>query len=461
MQDLDMLDAEIVGLPMASPRGGAGGGGAAPGPRPAPAGPAPTPAGPVLSPRGFATPRSVSPGGGGDFVHASTNPGRSFSGRRFQVGPAPASSGPVVVVTPAAGPVPGDLSFAAAMNPGAQRSSAQSGPGSYPAGSPQPPPPTPPAAPVARVTIQPPSGPVTAGTTQPLFAQAFDAAGTLVTPLAPPAWTASTGGFIDPAGNFGANTPGMYQVTAVVDGISATTSVMVQPDMSQQAPPPPPSGGDQGTAPADSGPDDSYQDSGSGYEDQGPADYAADSGSDDDSPRLYAGDEAEDEGDSGAYEGEDEDPMEDLDMLDAEMVGEAAFGDNMVAQWKADQAAAPAQPAPAPVPAAIASGNRDENALTDLEFFARHPERGGARIEKGDKALAKEWIQIRDDVVRPALLRAGTPVRAPGVSAPAPVPGSNAAVAVQVAADNKRNQLIGAGLGLLALLGIGTAWATH
>ena len=58
---------------------------------------------------------------------------------------------------------------------------------------------------------------------------------------------------------------------------------------------------------------------------------------------------------------------------------------------------------------AIAAGNRDENALTDLEFFSRHPERNGKKIAVGEKDAAKEWLQIRDAVVRPARPRSAWP----------------------------------------------------
>lgn len=185
---------------------------------------------------------------------------------------------------------------------------------------------------------------------------------------------------------------------------------------------------------------------------------------------------------------------DDLDLLDAELIGED-FGDNMVAAFHAQAPPAPpAQgglldgltaaydaargyffpkpeaPAPSPVPGAIAAGNRDENALTDLAFNARHPERGGAKIQPGDKDLAKEWTQLRDTVVRPALARAGGgaphPAASPAASlasspVSAPPSGSNAAVAAQVAADTKRKQQIGLALGALAVLGIGTALITR
>lgn len=55
---------------------------------------------------------------------------------------------------------------------------------------------------------------------------------------------------------------------------------------------------------------------------------------------------------------------------------------------------------------AILSGNRDANSLTNLIFFARHPERQGRRIEKAEPNYAQlrdEWIAIRDQQVLPAL----------------------------------------------------------
>src|SRR3954452_25440357 len=58
---------------------------------------------------------------------------------------------------------------------------------------------------------------------------------------------------------------------------------------------------------------------------------------------------------------------------------------------------------------AIAAGQRDESALTDLVFTARHPELGGRMIRADETALAREWLQIRDTLVRPALRGLGTP----------------------------------------------------
>ncbi|HYF15040.1 MAG TPA: DUF2272 domain-containing protein [Phycisphaerales bacterium] len=75
----------------------------------------------------------------------------------------------------------------------------------------------------------------------------------------------------------------------------------------------------------------------------------------------------------------------------------------------------PPQSERASVARAIGSGNRDETSLTNAVFFARHPERSGAAIkmeEPGGPALAREWIGIRDTIVKP-LLRASTSMGTP------------------------------------------------
>ncbi len=54
----------------------------------------------------------------------------------------------------------------------------------------------------------------------------------------------------------------------------------------------------------------------------------------------------------------------------------------------------------------ILSGNRDENKLTNMVFFARHPERQGQKIKKGEpnyQQLSQEWLDIRNRLVQPAL----------------------------------------------------------
>ena len=54
---------------------------------------------------------------------------------------------------------------------------------------------------------------------------------------------------------------------------------------------------------------------------------------------------------------------------------------------------------------AIASGERDENELTDIAFYAAHPERNGRRIAKHETEMIRAWRSLREKVVRP-LLRA-------------------------------------------------------
>lgn len=57
---------------------------------------------------------------------------------------------------------------------------------------------------------------------------------------------------------------------------------------------------------------------------------------------------------------------------------------------------------------AVLAGMRDENELASVIFFARHPERGGRKMEKSEpdfKKLSQEWLDIRDRIVRPYLAR--------------------------------------------------------
>jgi hypothetical protein len=52
---------------------------------------------------------------------------------------------------------------------------------------------------------------------------------------------------------------------------------------------------------------------------------------------------------------------------------------------------------------AISRGERDENRLTDLLFNARHPERRGQPLRPGESQPVREWLDIRDRLVQPAL----------------------------------------------------------
>lgn len=55
---------------------------------------------------------------------------------------------------------------------------------------------------------------------------------------------------------------------------------------------------------------------------------------------------------------------------------------------------------------AIAVGYRNENQLSDMVFFHRHPGRNGRLLQKGEPdfyKLSQEWLRIRDQLVRPEL----------------------------------------------------------
>jgi murein DD-endopeptidase MepM/ murein hydrolase activator NlpD len=65
---------------------------------------------------------------------------------------------------------------------------------------------------------------------------------------------------------------------------------------------------------------------------------------------------------------------------------------------------------------AIKQGIRDENRLTSIVFNARHPELGGRRIKKEEQQLAKEWLEIRDRLVRPSLSSSFTKPTSRGMS---------------------------------------------
>ncbi len=59
------------------------------------------------------------------------------------------------------------------------------------------------------------------------------------------------------------------------------------------------------------------------------------------------------------------------------------------------------------VRAALQDGVNDENALTNLVFFKRHPELDRRSLEPDEHDLAAEWIEIRNDVVRSLVGRSG------------------------------------------------------
>jgi hypothetical protein len=59
-------------------------------------------------------------------------------------------------------------------------------------------------------------------------------------------------------------------------------------------------------------------------------------------------------------------------------------------------------------------GIRDENRLTDILFQERHSELKGRRIRANESSLIREWLAIRNQIVRPALAAAGGVPAPPG-----------------------------------------------
>ena len=61
---------------------------------------------------------------------------------------------------------------------------------------------------------------------------------------------------------------------------------------------------------------------------------------------------------------------------------------------------------------AVGAGQRDVNQLTNMIFWFRHPQLIGQKIRPDQPDLAREWVQIRDQIVKPALA-GGTPTALP------------------------------------------------
>lgn len=70
---------------------------------------------------------------------------------------------------------------------------------------------------------------------------------------------------------------------------------------------------------------------------------------------------------------------------------------------------------------AVRWGLHDENKLTNLIFLARHPERQGRALRRDEPRfaqLSREWLDIRAQMVRPALNSGAASVATPTVPAP-------------------------------------------
>lgn len=74
---------------------------------------------------------------------------------------------------------------------------------------------------------------------------------------------------------------------------------------------------------------------------------------------------------------------------------------------------------------AIRAGHRDENKLTNLLFFTRHPGRFGQKLLKSDpefQQLSTEWLSIRNNIVRPALRETAGGSTVPAAPSGGPLP---------------------------------------
>jgi len=70
----------------------------------------------------------------------------------------------------------------------------------------------------------------------------------------------------------------------------------------------------------------------------------------------------------------------------------------------------------------ILAGERDVNTLTNLVFYAKHPKLPvGYKIQRHERDLAQQWVDIKERVIRPLLQTLGTgPVSAGAPAGPAP-----------------------------------------
>jgi len=68
---------------------------------------------------------------------------------------------------------------------------------------------------------------------------------------------------------------------------------------------------------------------------------------------------------------------------------------------------------------AVGNGQADVNRLTDQVFYARHPELKGRKVRANEVALSKEWLKIRDALVKPTIAQLKA-----GKSSLAPTPGA-------------------------------------
>jgi hypothetical protein len=117
---------------------------------------------------------------------------------------------------------------------------------------------------------------------------------------------------------------------------------------------------------------------------------------------------------------------------------------------------------------AVTFGFRDQNMLTNLVFFARHPERAGRKLVKGEKDynnLSQEWLNIHKLLVGPALKQQPQiPATPSSPSAMGPLPEVNSLMPEEGVGFYVREQSAKRRYGLpetiRALIQIGALWAS-
>jgi hypothetical protein len=105
-------------------------------------------------------------------------------------------------------------------------------------------------------------------------------------------------------------------------------------------------------------------------------------------------------------------------------IGETAAQPATSAEVAGESQPVAEEPGKAALNAALAAGLRDEIKLTDLVFYARHPERVGKPLDPvNEKSLVTEWRAIRNQEVRPLLTKAEeTPLPEATEETPAEIP---------------------------------------
>jgi len=134
--------------------------------------------------------------------------------------------------------------------------------------------------------------------------------------------------------------------------------------------------------------------------------------------------EAFDEAEAGEAEDWDEAAVEEAEMLEETPASEHPLAAVFTLPRMAFDALSKGAWQTA-IAVAIGAGHRDLNTLTNMVFWFRHPQLISQKIRADQRDLAREWLEIRDQIVKPALAGAG-PSAAPNPTPSAPSTPSSA-----------------------------------